>query len=334
MDRLRPHQLLHPELATEGMNRLAQALICLTDPVARTAYDAELGLTPQPQHLVGTARTTPDASKGTEPTEPAPDIPDELLVLGFPPLPAEPTQSHAPAGEMTQVLEVPFTAGLAPPEQSVQGQTGTQTGAPKSLPPEPVLPYEVVWELDTSPPATQRSGAEVVEGNLVTLPPTQWTPRTRRQIFTRLAAIRHLLAAWQKLKSVLADPRESLTRVPRVIAFLEAVAEVRPLLPALTGLVGEPGRPGGLVAAVVLQPLVLPSFRVLLPDQRLAIARDWRKAELVLGQEYKRLRELVRATRPVRKRATRMWRCRWVVRTPEVVLVVLVLAGVIVALFR
>ena len=30
MDELRPRQLVHPELVTEGMNRLAQALIALT----------------------------------------------------------------------------------------------------------------------------------------------------------------------------------------------------------------------------------------------------------------------------------------------------------------
>src|SRR6476620_8927364 len=43
MAQLRPHQLLQPELVTVGMNRLAQALVCLTDPAARTAYDAEIG---------------------------------------------------------------------------------------------------------------------------------------------------------------------------------------------------------------------------------------------------------------------------------------------------
>ncbi|MCS6865762.1 MAG: hypothetical protein RMJ56_14790 [Gemmataceae bacterium] len=44
MERLRPHQLMHPELVTEGMNRLAQALVCLTDREARAAYDRSLGL--------------------------------------------------------------------------------------------------------------------------------------------------------------------------------------------------------------------------------------------------------------------------------------------------
>ena len=42
MDRLRGHQLLHPEVVTEGMNRLAQALITLTDPQGKAAYDREL----------------------------------------------------------------------------------------------------------------------------------------------------------------------------------------------------------------------------------------------------------------------------------------------------
>src|SRR5580658_10263591 len=44
MELLRPHQLLHPELVTEGMNRLAQALICLTDPIVRSTYNQELGI--------------------------------------------------------------------------------------------------------------------------------------------------------------------------------------------------------------------------------------------------------------------------------------------------
>lgn len=45
MELLRPHQLLHPETVTAGMNRLAQALVCLTNPVTRAAYDRELGIT-------------------------------------------------------------------------------------------------------------------------------------------------------------------------------------------------------------------------------------------------------------------------------------------------
>src|SRR5438128_7374589 len=42
MEKLRRYQLTHAEQVTEGMNRLAQALVCLTDPVAREVYDARL----------------------------------------------------------------------------------------------------------------------------------------------------------------------------------------------------------------------------------------------------------------------------------------------------
>src|SRR5438067_7142704 len=40
LEAVRRYQLLHPELVTEAMNRLAQAYVCLTDPEARQAYDA------------------------------------------------------------------------------------------------------------------------------------------------------------------------------------------------------------------------------------------------------------------------------------------------------
>jgi hypothetical protein len=42
MERLRQYQLAHPDAVTDAMNRLAQALVCLTDPAAKRAYDASL----------------------------------------------------------------------------------------------------------------------------------------------------------------------------------------------------------------------------------------------------------------------------------------------------
>ncbi len=52
MELLRPYQLVHPDATTEGMNRLAQALVCLTDPVARADYDRALGVAPPPFEVV------------------------------------------------------------------------------------------------------------------------------------------------------------------------------------------------------------------------------------------------------------------------------------------
>lgn len=42
MQRVRHFQLTHPELATEAMNRLAQALLCLTNPAEREKYNQQL----------------------------------------------------------------------------------------------------------------------------------------------------------------------------------------------------------------------------------------------------------------------------------------------------
>jgi len=57
MGRLRSHQLVHPELVTEGMNRLAQALLGLSSqfssppPPAVSAFDLRPTATPSPQIL-------------------------------------------------------------------------------------------------------------------------------------------------------------------------------------------------------------------------------------------------------------------------------------------
>jgi hypothetical protein len=65
MERLRPYQLTHAEQVTEVMNRLAQALVCLTDPAAKQAYDAMLLRRParrpnRPSSFHFSSRTEPE----------------------------------------------------------------------------------------------------------------------------------------------------------------------------------------------------------------------------------------------------------------------------------
>lgn len=104
MEQLRAHQLLHPEAVTEGMNRLAQALVCLTDPVARAAYDRGLGIAPPPFELVE-----------DELLEVAPDAPVEA------PKPQRATQQNLPY----EVVEPEL-----PPFEVVEGEEGAPTQAP------------------------------------------------------------------------------------------------------------------------------------------------------------------------------------------------------------
>ncbi len=101
MEQLRPHQLLHPELVTEGMNRLAQALICLANPAARSAHDRTLGLIsppieatrdkPAPREVIFTPGLLPAGEKEDEPElDPLPYkvAPYEVVEDELPPRPA------------------------------------------------------------------------------------------------------------------------------------------------------------------------------------------------------------------------------------------------------
>jgi hypothetical protein len=95
MQQVRRYQLTYPDLATEAMNRLAQALVCLTDPEAKRAYDARSRL--RPPARAGGPGTAPPAAEDTTPA-PLPalpwsalngtDVPSPLAEPGRPRLPA------------------------------------------------------------------------------------------------------------------------------------------------------------------------------------------------------------------------------------------------------
>ncbi len=240
MDRLRPHQLLHPELVTEGMTRLAQALIAF--------------------------------GEAAPPTPPPPAY--ELVVEAAPPRPAPPA-------------------------------------------------FEVVHDLppraEDLPPAAE-------------MPPG---PAGRRWMYARLAAVRRAARMWERVGTILGDPDDPADTPARVMVLLEAVRAMRPLLPPVAGIMGGIGDPGGVCAAVVRHPLILDTFRRLLPDQRVAVAADWRRGRDALRREYAWLRRVSaqgRANRAGRRRLQAVR--RRALATPELLLVPLVLVLVVRWLFR
>jgi hypothetical protein len=316
MERLRPHQLLHPELVTEGMNRLAQALVCLTDPVDRAAYDRELGIPPPPFEVV-----EDEPPRATTPTDSA----------------------SGSAAEVQAPAEVPFEPGLPPP--------GGQKPPPYEVVWEPEkLPYEVV-PTEVLPAAPQEEplplppAFEVVpEGELPRepdflplepVPPPHPAPISRRAVYRKLAALRRALRAWEHLRPVFGTPTEMLATPVAVLLCVRSLAEARAVLPDVARVIRGPGAPGGTVAALVRLPHALHAVRALLPTQRQAVARDWQRGYEALLRERTRLRELALAARPRRARAGALihfW--RELNRTPEWVLVVVALGALAFALFR
>ncbi len=117
METLRPHQLLHPELVTEGMNRLAQALIAVSVPVAAkpTSLFDEL----------------PDLG------QPLPASPVQLEPL---PLPSPAVIDYEGADDEVveaEAVELPPAPVVPPPRPLVQLEADPLVLADDDLPPPP-----------------------------------------------------------------------------------------------------------------------------------------------------------------------------------------------------
>jgi hypothetical protein len=128
LDAVRHYQMMHPEQATEAMNRLAQAYVCLTEPGSKRAYDAQ---------LFGTAAPAGAPVALAEAPEPASATPDPLAWLFGPAvLPRDPLTTPAPASRLS-------------PPQPLQ---------PKPAPaaPEPVEPVDPVIAAAQQSPRARR----------------------------------------------------------------------------------------------------------------------------------------------------------------------------------
>ncbi|VTR98374.1 Uncharacterized protein OS=Pirellula staleyi (strain ATCC 27377 / DSM 6068 / ICPB 4128) GN=Psta_0831 PE=4 SV=1 [Gemmata massiliana] len=296
MELLRRYQLLHPDPVTAGMNRLAQALVCLTDPTARAAYDRGLGIAIAPFEVV---------------------------------------DDEPPSGEFGAVrsaeivpVEVAFESGLGPPGED-------SSAAYKVADPTPV-PYEVVPEelIAEELPEPDNVPGAVPALPLPAIPVARINQLKPRTVYRRLAALRRALRAWDGLRPVMGNPTEALATPISVLLFIRAVASARDALPRVAFVLNEPGAPGALVTALVSSSHTAHTVRTLLPSQRQSVALDWRRGYDVLRREHDQLRALAlgrRARRRANSGANFLLAFR---RTPELALVALALAALFVSLIR
>ena len=207
LDAVRRYQLMHPEQATEVMNRLAQACMCLTEPAAKRFYDEQL-LGPRP-------RAVPPPLPPPPPVVPPPlphVVPPPLTQQPVEALPGEPRDPFAWLG--TPVANGP---GGALPEPAPP--------APKPAPPPPV-------EVPKTDPAREAAQSPMTRHGLA----------TRRGLYQRVLQTRHLQRLWHRMGKYLDDPERRFSNndareLYKLVEEVESVADEFPLI-------GDPGQPG------------------------------------------------------------------------------------------
>jgi hypothetical protein len=203
LDAVRRYQMAHPDQATEAMNRLAQAFVCLTEPSSRQAYDAAL--------------FGPTAAAATPPPPDAVDRDRDPLAWLFSPPPvrgpgaAPPPLPPPPPPPPPPVVEV-----VAPSPQLDAGSHHTVDVDDKLCP---------ILEAAERSPAARRGLS------------------TRRALLLRTKRTRRLLIVWRRLGAYVADPERRLARGEgaAVTGLLEELNDLLERFPPLMGEAGQPG---------------------------------------------------------------------------------------------
>jgi hypothetical protein len=327
LERVRHYQLTHPEAATEAMNRLAQAFVCLTDPQAKRAYDRLLlGEPPEPE-------PEPPAVP-TSAAEAPPAVPPQKAPVAWP---AAPTDTPVPASQQRTVLDVSLgdTAERLPPPPLVPTLAAVEEiEAPELID----LAAEEAPPAAVAAPAAAPPPAEPIDPVLETARSSEPARRglgTKRALYYRVARTRSLLTAWSRAGKYFNDPKRKLSRPAEARELLDLLAAIRRLLENFPPLLGQAGQPGYLVVALARQQVIVPTFQTLLPSQREALARDWAAGQKLLLAHKDFLRQELRGLR----RKTSLGRALRATRAflnehPAGLLVVLGLLAVAIALWR
>lgn len=259
LDSIRCYQMMHPEQATEAMNRLAQAFVCLTEPSTKRAYDEQI--------LGGRPRSTPPPLPPPPPLPAPPPLPppqDPLVWMYTPGM-------NGPGDVPPPPVRVPPVADPAPPPAVAEPPP-----EPAPPPPPPKQPLDpIVHAARRSPQARQGLG-------------------TRRHLLQRIYQTRHLLRLWYRMEPYLDDPERRLSRAEatdlyRVAEKVEAAVEEFPLL-------GEAGQPGYLIVSLTALEKSRELLN-LTSAQRESLQRDWSGGLKFLTAHRDYLRERVAARR-------------------------------------
>ena len=270
--KVRSYQLSNPELATEAMNLLAHALLCLCDPTAKQAYDRTLGI----------SVATPPPGTG-----------DGQITQTMPAL-TPPSNGAALTGEMKALVaqvdwkEAPLPPVRAAPNPGIpsptlvaqeQGQVSPQPPDPPAVaPPAQIAPRPLTNDAETSPAARRGLG-------------------TPAAIYERISHTRQLLHAWEQSGKFLNRPGRKLAKPAEEKELAIHLEDICELIEDFPPLLGAPGQPGYRVVAMARLELTSPMFKTLDRPQREVLAKDWSAGHKVLKSHRQFLRRELQSLR-------------------------------------
>jgi hypothetical protein len=229
MERLRPHQLKYPELVTEGMNRLAQALVCLTDRDARAAYDRTLRLPPQ---VADGGEEEADVVVAEEVAE---KTVSEEAALPVMPGGEEGTGGLLPFGRPEVVVDFDtFDGGPSPPADPSAREWAEATQVPKNIEVRTVSRRVIYRRL-----ATLRRALRAWEGLRPFLGTPGETLVTPLAVLTFLRARRLAQEALPGVARLIREPHRPGSVVAAIVRSPHAIHLVRWLLPSQRQLVAR-----------------------------------------------------------------------------------------------
>jgi hypothetical protein len=257
MAKLRCYQLSHPEEATEGMNRVAQAFICLTDRVTKQPK-IEMRSSGGVGSLPPLAGSTNPAAMETQQLEPT-GTNTEVDWKHTPPPVRSLKELNGPPDSERRSVSPPVTDGAKAP-----GVSAPLAAAP-AAPAVPVpYPMDVVFEL-------AHASAEARRG-LGTLP----------ALIERINLTRKLILSWNQAGKYLSNPDKKLTRPAEETDLTRRLNKLFELSADFPKIVGHPGQPGYRVVAMARLEMTAEMFKMLDETQRAWLARDWEAGYHVL----------------------------------------------------
>ncbi|MBM4068561.1 MAG: hypothetical protein FJ271_06400 [Planctomycetes bacterium] len=263
--KLRCYQLSHPEQATEAMNRLAQAFMCLSDPASKREYDLQrAGL------RAGSAAAT--TGESTSATVAVANVSDDTAVgpktqvdwRQTPPPVRGPALMAATVASANEHVDQPETACAAATE-TVAAPTRIPASTPASVPDVPI------GQAVSPPPECPATSFDARRG-LGTFP----------ALIERIDLTRQLLIAWDKAGRYLNRPKRRLSRDSEQIDLTRRLEQIHDSVARFPPIVGKPGQPGYRVVAMARLEMTALMFGMLDAQQREALARDWLAGRVVL----------------------------------------------------